>query len=460
MKRISLIILFVPLIHFGQTNLTQQSLELIERSIQNSNTLKNARSDLSIDSIETRGIRQNYIPTLTMNGFYAYGAGKFNVDVPTFDLPISGVEIFDGESEFDAKGHVFNTNLTAKMLLFGGMQVNYGSKASKEKIRAKNYLLETEKSKLIKDLIDTFDKIELLEASKRVLENSEMRLQKEKEKAIIAVRNGLITPYDREKISAAELKLESKKTEVEGNLELLYLKLSIMSDVSTESIREYDFQLKPWVLENVDANYTNRAELKALRASIDAYNYKLKMNKSTILPKVEAFATLTYFNLFDTRVETPFDTPVTEQPIDLDLNHFTLFPAYFMGVGFQWDIFNGLKNSNETQITRIQKNMAETKKNEAQEQLQLFEKKVKIDFSVKNKQLLIKQKEKEVASNSLNLAIKSYEQGLIDISERLAAEVNFQEAALAYYLSIAKQRQSALDVLSSKGSLDINHINN
>ncbi len=460
MKRLTLIILFMPLMHFGQTNLSSQSLELIERSLQKSNTLKNARSDLSIDSIETRGIKQNYIPTLTMNGFYAYGAGNFNVDIPTFDLPISGIEIFDGESEFDAKGHVFNTNLTAKMLLFGGMQVNYGSKASSEKIKAKNYMLETEKSKLIKEMIDTFDKIELLEASKKVLENSELRLQKEKEKVLIAVRNGLITPYDREKISAAELRLESKKTEVEGNLELLYLKLSIMSDVSPSSIRNYDFQLKPWVLENVEADYTNRAELKALRASIDAYNYKLKMNKSTFLPKVEAFATLTYFNLFDTKVETPFETPISEQPIDLDLNHFTLFPAYFLGVGFQWDLFKGLKNSNQTRITSIQKSMAETKKTEAEEQLQLFEKKVQIDFSVKTKQLMLKQKEKEVASNALNLAIKSYEQGLIDISERLAAEVNYQEAALSYYLSIAKQRQSALDVLSSKGSLDINHINN
>ena len=73
---------------------------------------------------------------------------------------------------------------------------------------------------------------------------------------------------------------------------------------------------------------------------------------------------------------------------------------------------------------------------------------------------MLKQKEKEVASNALNLAIKSYEQGLIDIGERLAAEVNYQEATLAYYLSIAMQRQSALDVLRAKGSLDINHINN
>ena len=42
----------MPLVYFGQTNLTFQSPEQIEKSIQKSNTLKNARSDLSIDSIE------------------------------------------------------------------------------------------------------------------------------------------------------------------------------------------------------------------------------------------------------------------------------------------------------------------------------------------------------------------------------------------------------------------------
>ena len=65
-----------------------------------------------------------------------------------------------------------------------------------------------------------------------------------------------------------------------------------------------------------------------------------------------------------------------------------------MGVGFEWDIFNGLKSDNEIQKTSIEKDMAENKKNDAEEKLKLFEEKVKIEYEVKNQQILLKGKRK------------------------------------------------------------------
>ena len=444
----------------AQQNLTENELVLIEKSLQKSYVLKTARSDLTIDSIETKSIKQNFIPTLSMNGMYAYGASDFNVDVPTFHLPISGIDLFNGESEFKAKGHVFNTNLTAKALLFSGLQVSYGSKASKEKIRAKNYMLTKEKSNIIKDVIDTFDKIELLNKSKIVLSESEKRLAKEKEKVISAIKNGLATPYDREKITAAELRIISKKTELYGNLNLLYLKLSMLTGFDTPTLKTYNFELKPWLLKEDHKTFNSRPELQALDAAISAFDYKLKMNKSSFLPKIQAFATLSYFNLFDASIKTPYNTPITDQPINLDLNHFESFPSYLLGVGFEWEIFNGLKNSNEIQKTTIEKDIAENKKNDASEKLELYAQKVKIDLSVKNQQILLKEKEKEVAFNTLHLAIKSYHEGLISISERLEAETDYQEAVLDYYKIITLQRKAALELLVSTGSLTVKNLNN
>ena len=444
----------------SQENLSSTELELIQLSLQKSYSLKNANNDLLIDSIETRAIKQNFIPTLTMNGGYAYGSANINADIPTFQLPISGTELFDGESQFDAKGHFLNANLTAKALLFSGLQVNYGSKAGKEKIKAKNFLLEREKSEIIKDVIDTFDKIELLNRSKIVLIESEKRLSKEKIRVNSAIGNGLATPFEREKISAAELNLASKRIELEGNLRLLHLKLSVLTGQEIGQIEKYDFELKPWLFEQNDQSYSNRPELEALRATIEAYEYKLKMNKNHFLPKVAAFATLSYFNLFDSQIKTPYETPISEQPINLDLNSFQGFPAYLVGVGFEWEIFNGLKSNNEIQKTSIEKNMVENKKMDAEEKLKLFEEKVKIEFDVKNQQILLKEKEKEVASNALRLAIASYREGLINISERLEAETDYQEAILDYYKMVSMQRQTALELLTSTGSLTLNNLNN
>ena len=442
---------------FAQQNLTQNELELIQLSLEKSYELKNASSELMMDSIDTRVIKQNFIPTLSLNGMYAYGASSINADIPTFTLPISGTELFAGETEFDVKGSFLNTNLTAKALLFSGLQVNYGSKANNEKIRAKNYMLDSEKANIIKDVIDTFDKIELLKQAELVLNESEKRLDKEKERVTKAIKYGLAIPYDRQKITAAELNIASKKAELYGNLDLLFLKLEMLTGKETSILKTYQFDLSPWNLFNEETNFTNRPELKALDASISAFDYKLKMNKNAFLPKVQAFATLSYFNLFD--AETSFKGPITDQPIDLDLNHFEGFPTYMLGVGFEWELFNGLKHSNKTQKTAIEKNIAQNKKEDASEKLQLFEKKAKIDFNVKNQQILLKEKEKEVASNTLDLAIKSYSEGLIDISERLLAETDYQKAVLEYYKMIALQRKAALELLIATGSLNLSHLN-
>ncbi|MFK5878888.1 MAG: TolC family protein [Flavobacteriaceae bacterium] len=459
MKRnLTALFLFISVFAFAQTNLSEIEINLINLSLEKSFTLKEASHELSIDSIESKSIRQNFIPTLELDAMYGYGASRINVDVPTVQLPITGTELFEGESRFDAAGQVFNTNLTAKALLFSGLQVNYGSKASEEKIKAKNFMLNATKSEIIKDVIDTFDKIELLHKAESVIEVSEKRLAKEKERVIKAIKNGLAIPYDRQKFTAAELNLASKKAALYGNMSLLYMKLSMLTNVDVATLENYQFELKPWLLQNSSNTYKDRPELKALDASVNAYDYKLKMNRNAFLPKVQALATLSYSNIFNANLQTPYSLPGGEN-VNLELNKFELFPAYFLGVGMHWELFSGLKNSNETSKTTIEKSIAEEKKSDVEEKLALFAKKVQVDFEVKNQQLLFKQQEKEVSFNTLNLAIKSYHEGLISITDRLEAETDFQEAALNYYKLIAQQRMAAVELLISTGNLQVENLN-
>ena len=454
-----LVFLLISYFSKAQNNLSETEIDLINKSLEKSYTLKEAYHELSIDSLESKTIRQNFIPTLELDAMYGYGASRINVDIPTVQLPITGVELFEGESRFDAAGQVFNTNLTAKALLFSGLQVNYGSKATEEKIKAKNFMLNATKSDIIKDVIDTFDKIELLKHSEIVITKSEERLAKEKERVVKAIENGLAIPYDRQKITAAELNLASKKAELYGNLSLLYLKLSMLTNVDIATLEKHQFDLKPWMLQNNTNTFNDRPELKALDASISAYDYKLKMNRNAFLPKIQALASLSYSNLFNANLETPYSLPGGEN-INLELNKFELFPSYFLGVGMHWEIFSGLKNANETTKTSIEKSIAEEKKSDVEEKLALFAKKVQVDFEVKNQQLLFKEQEKEVAFNTLNMAIKSYHEGLISINDRLEAETDYQDAVLNYYRLIAQQRMAAVELLISTGSLQVENLKN
>ena len=454
-----LISLLISSFSIAQNNLSETEINLIYRSLEKSYTLKEASHELSIDSLESKTIRQNFIPTSELDALYGYGASRINVDIPTVQLPITGIELFEGETRFDTDGQVFNTNLTAKALLFSGLQVNYGSKASEEKIKAKNFMLNATKSDIIKDIIDTFDKIELLKHSEIVITKSEERLAKEKERVVKAIENGLAIPYDRQKITAAELNLASKKVELYGNLSLLYLKLSMLTNVDIATLEKHQFDLKPWMIQSDTNTFNDRPELKALDASISAYDYKLKMNRNAFLPKIQALASLSYSNLFNANLETPYSLPGGEN-INLELNKFELFPTYFLGVGMHWEIFSGLKNANETTKTSIEKSIAEEKKSDVEEKLELYAKKVQLDFEVKNQQLLFKEQEKEVAFNTLNIAIKSYQEGLISINDRLEAETDYQDAVLNYYKLIAQQRMAAIELLISTGSLQIENLKN
>tara|TARA_R110000772_G_scaffold202935_2_gene313187 strand:+ start:194 stop:1582 length:1389 start_codon:yes stop_codon:yes gene_type:complete len=459
----TLFISFFSLIYLGsllaQNNLNEIEIDLIQRSLVKSYSLKKSVRELSIDSIERKIIRQNFIPTLELDALYGYGASRINLDVPTVQLPITGIELFEGESRFDTKGQVFNTNLTAKALLFSGMQVTYGAKATEEKIKAKNFMLNAEKADIIKDMIDTFDKIELLKQSEIVLTKSEERLAKEKERVKTAIENGLAIPYDRDKITAAELNLASVKVEIYGNLSLLYSKLSMLTDVEISTLEKYSSDLKPWKLQNINNTFFDRPEIQALDASVTAYDYKLKMSRNSFLPKIQAQASISYSNLFNANLQTPYSLPGGEN-VNLELNKFELFPTYFLGVGMNWELFSGLKHSNETRITRIEKSIAEEEKSEIEEKLELFAKKMQVNFEVKNQQLLLKEKEMEVAKNSLNLAVKSYREGLISITDRLQTEMEYQNAALNYYRFVAQQRMVAVDLLISTGSLQIENLKN
>ncbi len=308
-------------------------------------------------------------------------------------------------------------------------------------------------------MIDTFDKIELLKHSEIVITKSEERLAKEKERVKTAIENGLAIPYDRDKITAAELNLASIKVALYGNLNLLYLKLSMLTDVDIPTLEKYSFDLKPWKLQNNNTTFSDRPELKALDASINAYDYKLKMNRNMFLPKIQAQASLSYSNLFNANLQTPFALPGGEN-VNLELNEFELFPTYFLGVGMNWELFSGLKHTNEIQKAQIEKSIAEEEKSDVEEKLELFAKKMQVNFEVKNQQLLFKAQEREVAKNSLNLAIKSYRAGLISISDRLQTETEYQNAALNYYKLVVQQRMVAVDLLISSGSLQLEKLKN
>src|SRR5690606_4815131 len=233
----------------AQTNVSDLAKTLANDALKKSYELNNSHLESEKTEQDIKSLKATYIPKVNAIGAYAYINQDVMVDLPSIQTGISGLNLFEGSQSFGVKGQIGLAAVNAELVLFSGMQVEYGSKALIEKKNAQKYLLKAKKHEITQDILQTIDQIALLHQSKLVLDESQKRLDKENLRVIKAIENGLAIPYDRKKIEVAIYRLEAKKQEYEGKRELLFSKLSMLTDHSVDDLenqtKEMD-ELNPW----------------------------------------------------------------------------------------------------------------------------------------------------------------------------------------------------------------------
>lgn len=458
------IILFSQQVH-AQSNITDFARTLTNRALSKNYELSNSMLEVEKTEQEIKSAKATYIPQVNVVGAYAYLNQDVLVDLPSIQTGVSGLNLFEGSQSFGVRGRMGLAALNAEMVLFSGMQAEYGSKALVEKQHAQNYLSQAKRNEVILDILETTDQIALIHQSKLLLDESRQRLDKEILRVNKAIENGLAIPYDRKKIEVAIYRLQAKEQEYEGKKELLFAKLSVLTGVSAEDIERQSQQLNelnPWLLEAAATNdlavAESRPELQALNAGIRAVDYQIKMEKSKALPQVLAMGSVGYTNLHNSTISTPFHLPVSGQELNLQTNKIEAFPNYIVGIGLRWNLFSGTHRSHDVKKLTIEKEIAQNKMKDANEKLALLLHKSKTDFLISEKQMLLKGKEKEIAEDALHTAIRSYQEGLISITERIEAENALRESQMDYTQAVFDQRKAAVSYLLSQGNFDLNNL--
>jgi len=352
------------------------------------------------------------------------------------------------------------------MVLFSGMQAEYGSKALIEKKQAQEYLSMSKRNEIIQDILESIDQIALLHQSKLLLDESQKRLDKENLRVTKAIENGLAIPYDRKKIEVAIYRLEAKKQEYEGKRELLFSKLSMLTGYSVEDLENQTEDLNvlnPWKfiyidLINEESTVNTRPEMQALSSGIRAVDYQIKMQKAKVLPQVIALGSLGYTNLHNSEISTPYHLPISGNEVNFKANNIEGFPNYIIGVGIKWQLFSGTQRTHELKKLNLEKAIAQNHKDDISEKLNLLLQKSRTEFKLAEKQMQLKEKEKAITEDALNTAIKSYEEGLISITERLEAENSLQQSQMEYVQAVFEQRKAALSFLNAQGTLQLNEL--
>ncbi len=291
----------------------------------------------------------------------------------------------------------------------------------------------------------------LLVKVEELISNSAKRLDKEHLKVQKAIQNGLAIPYDREKIKLAMLELEARQVELNGNRQLLYKKLETLTHLSEQDLQQIQYELAP--IDILASSYTleNKKELKALEHSVKAYEFLYQKEKGSHLPQVFAFANTNYTSIFGSRFKLK-DVDFLGD-VNLKMNQFSMFPNILIGVGAKWELFDGRQHKNKLAQAKTDILINENKLKDSQEKLNLLLSKNKIDYETSTEKLKVNNQQNTIATNNLEIASRRFQEGLIDVTERLAAENDYYKANLGYYAQILDQRSKTYELLQTSGEL-------
>lgn len=453
MYKISLIFIFSLFSNllFAQNFIEPQLLQPIRKSIESNYTLKNKQLEANKTDYQLAGVKAKHLPEVSANALYSYIHQSGNLDIPTLTLPITGLEFFEGSQSFKLNAQMLHAGLSAKQIIFSGLQLNNATLALQEKAVAERLMAEAGKEAIAKDVINSFDQLMLLNEAEKLIIETEKRLEKESLRVKTAIKTGLAIPYDRDKITLALLELEAKKIEISGNRKLLYQKLMQLSHMDLQELQLIKYPLTEIHLMTDNANADKRLELQALAHSNKALNYLLKKEKGSALPSIFAFANLGYTNFFNSALKLRDVGPLDQ--VELKLQSLSMRPNILLGIGAKWELFAGGAHKQKVAMAKTDILINENTRLETQEKLNLLIQKTKTDYENAQERIKIDQQRIKVSQNNMNMAGKQYQEGLITITERLESENDWFKSSLAYYSRILEQRMAALSLLEAQGLL-------
>ena len=452
--------LFLLLIFFNSASVVNaQSApalqELIDSAINRNYELANKHLEIRETEIDQKKLKEAYLPHISITGKEAFMLSSFGVRTPEIFIPQLNIDIKEGRNRYTTTGNLITANAGAEMLIYSGGKVPALRKALAEKKNAQTALLEKDKQEIIGVVYQAYDQLALLKQVKVLLDDSEKRLAANKETADKAFGYGLITKYEHQKIEVAQSQLESKKLEYEGKRALVLKQLNLLTNIEPSRLALIDHSLEPLVVNSADGNIENRAEIKALDASILANKYKMESEKKWFVPKVQAATSLGYIGLSGGHISSSIPVlPVGDRKLSTDMPNLNLFPMFNIGIGFKWDIFDGNAGKRAVQKGVLEIEKSENSKKDALEKLELNLANTETNFNITNAQISVKAKQKDIAQNALTQATKEYRVGLIKSAQLIDAENDFQNAAMEYVQAIFEQRRAAVELLKATGRLN------
>ena len=422
--------------------------DLITKGVNKSQTVTINNIEAEQAKLDQRLAKSVFIPKVTLNGSYTRLNDDLKFDEDTQNLLMATQKLVIKEAAglpFNAPfpdniplretpnlqdKNILKSSVDVDWVLFSGLEATNAIKASKHKESSINYLGMAEKDKLALKIIETYDKLALVYASESVLNTSENYLNEQAHFVRKAIENGLATPIDRKKIELAQQQLAGKKLDFEHNKVLLIEALNQLTGEDRDNLRMLRPTLESFRLSAVSST-EKRNEIKALEEAEKATIYKSKMEQSHFIPKV---AVKGHYEFID--------------------NYLSLLdPKWFVGVGVQWNVFDGNQSHLKAKKSKLESQIYRERIEEAEEMIDLSIVKAEQAYQSTLQNSVIVEKEIELATDTYEMVNKQHKNDLASINDVLDALNDLEKANFKLQESYFDQRRAVTQLLHAKGAL-------
>lgn len=451
---------------FGWAQSAPEFKELLDSAMVRDSDLKMQITQNKLTNLDEHKLKDIFLPTLEVSGQVGYINATARLTSPEINLaPFIRIPEGSFNNNLNVSGFSGIAKTDAKMLLYSGGKVKYLKKAIEEKKMSEDILLEKTRDEVVATISKAYDQLALIHQSKKVLDESEKRLAINRKTADKALGYGLITPYDHKKIELAQATLNAKVVEYEGKKELLLTQLYILTGIQKERLRMIEPVLSPVELLTPENGIEKRTEIRALEHGIVAADYKIKAERTWMIPKVQLMASAYYIGLYGSRIKTsenviPAVPAIGYEGAKLDWRptNINILPLFTAGVGFKWEIFDGREGKHAEETARIGKEVLMNQKEDALKKLTLNLANNQTNYDIATAQIALKSKQKELAKNALVQAEKEFRYGMSKSSQLIEAESDLEVAELEYQNTIFNQRRAGIELMRSTQELDITRL--
>lgn len=455
-----LAVLLVPLVLQAQTEKYALTLqEASEHMMDNNPTTRMANKAINIAHGERQKLNAFWYPMLNTSGMVVHLSNRVEVKQPldTYTNPAKEfvqsiipndqliTSILDQVGSYTLSVPILQRNLTTldanlTWLIFTGGKRLYASEIGKRMVDIAEVGKEETHALLQTELVQTYFALQLEERVQEVRKKTFQSLQQHYNHALKLEANGLITKAER---IFAEVNLQEAKREWETSKK--EYEVAHQALCSLLNMEENDVEIHPvsplFVSENLPdelyfkhlipaTNYT----INKLRLEESIAESQLKISKSAYLPTIALFGKQTLYAHHLPR---------------------NLMPRTLIGIGFTWNLFDGLNRESDVRVSRLAKESIALEKEKAENALDVLVQELYSKIQEAKDETKTLQTTLTMSEELLRIRQKSFEEGISTSTEVVDAEVMLSKVQIAMLLATYQFDVSLASLCSVCGVPDL-----